>query len=65
MNLLFNLLSNNAEPNKKREKLATTSEEAITVSLFLSYRISALTHDNKIHKIRFFRYNGIIIVQPS
>lgn len=34
------------QQNKKREKLATTSEEAITVSLFLSYRISALTHDN-------------------
>lgn len=27
------MLLNNAEPNKKREKLATTSKEAITVSL--------------------------------
>lgn len=36
MNLLLNLLLNNAEPNKKREKLATTSKEAITVSLLIT-----------------------------
>lgn len=30
------MLLNNAEPNKKREKLATTSKEAITVSLLIT-----------------------------
>lgn len=35
------------EPNKKREKLATTSKEAITVSLSFLTTESRLKHDNK------------------